>query len=95
MQLERVRASHLDGEADAVFGSDGVAGRVGLSKVDAEVGRVHPAAAVGAEPGVFGDLEAQVLPAAQSTRDLRTPTALAFLDKLGALSEAPLNVGQV
>ena len=88
VQFGCVRPGELDRVADAVFGDHGVAGRIGLGEEDAEVGRVHPAAAIGAESGVFRDLEAQVLPAAQSAGDLRARAALALPDELGPLRAA-------
>src|SRR5690606_33571936 len=43
-----------------------------------EVGRVHPAAPVGAEPGILGDFVTQVLPAAEAGREDGAQAALAL-----------------
>ena len=75
----------LHGEADAVFGDHDIADRVGLGEEDAEVGGVHPAAAVAAGGRVFGDLVAQVLPAAQGGRERGAGAARALPVVLGAL----------
>ena len=74
----------LHGVADAVLGDDDVAGGVGLGEEDAEVGRVHPAGAVGAGRGVLGHLEPQVLPAAQGGGERRAAAGLALPVELGA-----------
>src|SRR5690606_2046953 len=98
VQLERVRAGRLHGGPDAVFGDDHVADGVRLRVEDAEVGGVHPAGAIGAETGVLGHLEAQMLPAAEPRGESRTGSAVALPEVLraeGALEDglfAPVEV---
>ena len=94
VQFEGVRARRLHGEADAVLGDHDVADRVGLGEEDAEVGRVHPAAAVGAESGVLGDLEAEVLPAAEGGGERGPGAALALPVELGALRARTARAGR-
>src|SRR3954452_7064680 len=78
VQLDDARARGIHGGADAVLWYDDVAGGVRLGMEDAEVGRVQPAAAVDAVPGVLGHLESEVLPATQGRSDGSTSTRCAF-----------------
>ena len=84
VELARRRARDLHRVAHPILGDDHVAGGVGLGVEDAELGRVHPARAVGAGTRVLAHLESQVLPAAQRRREARAAAGLALPVELGA-----------
>src|SRR3954447_10055114 len=88
VELDDAGAGRVHGVADPVLGDDDVARRIGLRVEDAEIGRVQPPAAVDTVAGVFGDLEAQVLPSAQRGSNGGTGARRAFPIEVGALRTA-------
>ena len=83
LELERVTGGDLQRVADTVLADDHIAGGIRLGVVDAETGRVQPAAAVAARRGILGHLESQVLPAADRGGQRRSGAGCALPVVLG------------